>query len=145
MKYRHLENNHVRNHHFSRRELDRPHQSSTIRVQHRSTHTNSTLYCPATWQKEHWSHFLKPQVIYSFQKKTFCQAMKFNDTVASQVALVVKNPLPMQEMQEMQIPSLGWEDSLEEEMAPTPVFLPGEFHGHRSPGLQSIRLQKRGT
>lgn len=28
LKYRHLENNHVRNHHFSRWELDRPHQSS---------------------------------------------------------------------------------------------------------------------
>ena len=29
--------------------------------------------------------------------------------------------------------SLGWEDALEKEMAtPTPVFLPGEFHGQRS-------------
>ena len=92
LKCRHLENNHVRNHHFSRWELDHPHQSSTISVQHRSTHTNSTLYCPATWRKEHWSHFLKSQVIYSFQMKTFCQAMKFNDFVASQVAPVVKNP-----------------------------------------------------
>ena len=25
----------------------------------------------------------------------------------------------------------GWEDPLEEEMAPTPVFLPGEAHGQR--------------
>ena len=29
--------------------------------------------------------------------------------------------------------SLGGEDPLEKEMAPTPVFLPGEFHGQRSP------------
>ena len=28
--------------------------------------------------------------------------------------------------------SLGWEDPLEKEMQPTPVFLPGEFHGQRS-------------
>ena len=28
--------------------------------------------------------------------------------------------------------SLGWEDPLEEGMAPTPVFLPGEPHGQRS-------------
>ena len=27
---------------------------------------------------------------------------------------------------------LGWEDSLEKEMQPTPVFLPGESHGRRS-------------
>ena len=30
---------------------------------------------------------------------------------------MVKNRLPMQEMQEMQVQSLGWEDPLEEEMA----------------------------
>ena len=28
--------------------------------------------------------------------------------------------------------SLGWKDPLEEEMPPTPVFLPGVFHGQRS-------------
>ena len=27
---------------------------------------------------------------------------------------------------------LGWEDPLERERLPTPVFLPGEFHGQRS-------------
>ena len=35
-------------------------------------------------------------------------------------------------MQEMRIRSLGREDPPEEEMAPTPVFLPGKFHGSRS-------------
>ena len=35
--------------------------------------------------------------------------------------------LPMQVVQ-----SLGWEDTLEKEMATTLVFLPGEFHGQRS-------------
>ena len=34
--------------------------------------------------------------------------------------------LPMQEKQEMQVQSLGWE------VATTPVFLPGKFHGQRS-------------
>ena len=38
----------------------------------------------------------------------------------------------MQETQEMWIGSLGQEDPLEEEMATTPVFLPGEFQGQRS-------------
>ena len=28
--------------------------------------------------------------------------------------------------------SLAWEDPLEEGMAPTPAFLPGESHGQRS-------------
>ena len=38
----------------------------------------------------------------------------------------------MQETQEMCVQSLGWEDPLEEGMAITPVFLPGESHGQRS-------------
>ena len=36
---------------------------------------------------------------------------------ASQVVLAVKNPLPMQEMKETWVPSLGWEDPPEEGMA----------------------------
>ena len=35
-------------------------------------------------------------------------------------------------MWETQVRSLGWEDPLEKEMKPTPVLLPGEFHGQRS-------------
>ena len=38
---------------------------------------------------------------------------------------VVKNSHAKQEPQEMQVPSLGGEVPLEEEMAATPVFLPG--------------------
>ena len=34
-------------------------------------------------------------------------------------------------MQETWVQSLGQEDSLEKEMQPTPVFLPGESHGQR--------------
>ena len=40
-----------------------------------------------------------------------------------------KNPPTIQETQ---VRSLGWEDLLEKERLPTPVFLPGEFHGQRS-------------
>ena len=32
----------------------------------------------------------------------------------------------------MQVQSLDWEDPLDEGMAPTPVFLPGESQGERS-------------
>ena len=35
-------------------------------------------------------------------------------------------------MQETQVRSLGQEDPLEKGSLPTPVFLPGEFHGQRS-------------
>ena len=44
----------------------------------------------------------------------------------------VKNPPAMQEKQEMWVQSLGWEDTLEKEMA-TPVFLPEKSHGWRRP------------
>ena len=36
-------------------------------------------------------------------------------------------------VQESWVQSLGQEDSLEKGMATTPVFLPGESHGERSP------------
>ena len=48
---------------------------------------------------------------------------------ASLVAQMVKN-LPT--MQETQVQSRVREDPLEREWQPTPVFLPGEFHGQRS-------------
>ena len=35
-------------------------------------------------------------------------------------------------MRETQVRSLSWEDALEKEWLPTPVFLPGESHGQRS-------------
>ena len=42
---------------------------------------------------------------------------------------VVKNCLPLPEKR---VQSLGWEDPLEEEWQPTPVFLPGKPHAQRS-------------
>ena len=38
----------------------------------------------------------------------------------------------MQETQEMQIQALGGEDPRSRKWQPTPVFLPGKFHGQRS-------------
>ena len=38
----------------------------------------------------------------------------------------------MQELQETRVQSLGLENPLEEERLPTPVFLPGKFHGQWS-------------
>ena len=40
----------------------------------------------------------------------------------------------MQEMEEMQVQSLGLEDPLGKAQQSTPVFLPGETHGQRSLG-----------
>ena len=40
-------------------------------------------------------------------------------------------------MQEKQVRSLSQEDSLEEEMATSPVFLPRKFHGQRSLAVYS--------
>ena len=45
-------------------------------------------------------------------------------------------------MQETWVQSLGWEDPLEKEMAPTPVFLPGESHGQRNLVGYSTRGRK---
>ena len=51
------------------------------------------------------------------------------ETWASLVAQTVKN-LPA--VRETWVQSLGWEDPLDKEWQPTPVFLPGESHGQRS-------------
>ena len=36
-------------------------------------------------------------------------------------------------MQETWLQSLSWKEPLEKAWPPSPEFLPGEFHGHRSP------------
>ena len=46
-------------------------------------------------------------------------------------------------MQETQVQSLGWEDLLEKEWQPTPVFLPGKSHGQRILAGYSPRGHKR--
>ena len=61
---------------------------------------------------------------------------------ASLVAQTVKNPTAMRENW---VQSLGWEDPLEEGMATTPVFLPGESPWTKEPGgLQSTGVHRVG-
>ena len=48
--------------------------------------------------------------------------------IVSMVQMVKKMPA----MQESWVQSLGQEDTLEKGMQPTPVSLPGKFHGQRS-------------
>ena len=45
---------------------------------------------------------------------------------------MVKNSPAVQDLEETRVQSPGPEDLLEEGMQPTPVFLPGEYHGQRS-------------
>ena len=47
-------------------------------------------------------------------------------------SLVAQRLKHLPAMQETWVQSLGQEDTLEKEMATTPVFLPGESHGRRS-------------
>ena len=49
----------------------------------------------------------------------------------------------MQETQEMWVRSLSWEVLLEEGMEPTPLFLPGEFHGQGSLAGYSSQCGKK--
>ena len=60
------------------------------------------------------------------------QILYINTWRASQVAQWVKNPPAVQETQETWIRSLHWQDSHGGAWQPTPVFLPGEFHGQMS-------------
>ena len=53
---------------------------------------------------------------------------------ASLVAQMVKIPPAVWETW---VQSLGWEDSLKRAWQSTPVFLPGEFHGWKSPAGHS--------
>ena len=59
---------------------------------------------------------------------------------------MVKNVPAMQEMQESQVPSLGWEDLLEKEMATHSRILAWRISWTEEPGrLQSILVAKSRT
>ena len=58
---------------------------------------------------------------------------------------MVENVPAMQETQESQVPSLGWEDLLEKEMATHSRFLAWRISWMEEPGrLQSMGLQRVG-
>ena len=61
------------------------------------------------------------------------------------MAQTVKNLPAMQETQEVQVSSLGWEDPREEEMAPHSSILTGRIPWTEEPGgLQSTGSQRVG-
>ena len=64
---------------------------------------------------------------------------------ASQVAQWYRIYLPLQETQETQVRSLGWEDPLEEEMATHSCILAWRIPWTKEPeGLQSMGSQRLG-
>ena len=77
-------------------------------------------------EKQFWSSFL---FFYSTSLPSFLFEAVFAFCRASLGAQMVKN-LPA--VQESRVQSLSWEDPLEKEWQPTPVFLPGKSYGWRS-------------
>ena len=74
---------------------------------------------------------------------TFITVSHILGTRTSQVALVVKNLPAMQETKEMHVPSLGWEDSLEEKMATHSSILAWRILWTEEPdGLQCLGCRK---
>jgi len=51
---------------------------------------------------------------------------------AHRATLEVQSAKNLPAMQETWVQSLGWEDPWRRKWQPTPVFLPGEFHGQKS-------------
>ena len=74
--------------------------------------------------------FKKPLMI--FVQVCICDMKGKIITMASLVAQLKKKPPAIQETWETWVRSLCQEDPLKKEMATTPVFLPGEFHGQKS-------------
>ena len=50
----------------------------------------------------------------------------------TRASLVFQTEKNLPAMQGIWVQSLGWEGRLDEGMQPTPVFLPGDFHGQKS-------------
>ena len=72
-------------------------------------------------------HFLAPLLLGSTLQQVL--AKDLSHFWASLVAQWKRTCLSMQKSW---IRFLGWEDTLEKKWQPTPVFLPGKFHGQRS-------------
>jgi len=70
--------------------------------------------------------------------------IKVTCTLSFEVALVVKNPLLMQETKQMWVQSLGWEDPLEKEIVTHSSILVWEIPWTKEPGaLQYLGLQSQ--
>ena len=85
------------------------------------------------------------RLVLEYMAKEWEREMNCCQNWASQVALVVRNPLPTQETQEMQIRFLGQEDPLEEGMATHSRILAWRIPWtEESGGLQSTGSQRVG-
>ena len=62
--------------------------------------------------------------------------------ISDQFALVAQMVKSLPVLQETCVQSLGWGYPWRREWLPTPVFLPGEFHGQRSLAGYSHRITK---
>ena len=83
--------------------------------------SGSGSFCRALFEMSPWWNYISlASFIYPH-----CVVQSWASLVAQQYS----THLPVQEMR---VWSLGREDPLEEEMQPTPVFLPGKSHGQRS-------------
>ena len=71
----------------------------------------------------------KPLNIFTKRIQNYWQRLTYCLQVVILVAQMIKNLLAVQETQ---VWSLGQEDSWRRKWLPTPVFLPGEFHGQKS-------------
>ena len=73
------------------------------------------------------------------------RVMTTHGELASQAALVVRTPLPVQETQQMQVRSRGWEDPLEKEMETHSTILAWRIPWTEEPcGLQPMGSQESG-
>ena len=73
---------------------------------------------------------------------------KFRDFVhqsqlVHQTSLVAQRVKNLPTMQGTWVQTLGQEDPWRREWLPTPIILPGEFHGEEPGGLQSMGLQSQ--
>ena len=101
-----------------------------------ATHT-STL----TW-KIPWTEELVGYSPWGRKELDMTEQLHFH-FLKSQVALVIKNPLPVQERKELRVPSLGQEDPLEEGMVTHSSILAWRIPRTEEPGgLQSMVLQR---
>ena len=89
-------------------------------------HSNTEIQFLDLGGKMIWTlrKYLKLQIIYDL---TFTEPWQDFSSGSA-----IKNPPAVQDMQDTQVQSLGWEDPLKRAWQPTPVFLPGGCYGQRS-------------
>ena len=69
---------------------------------------------------------------YSLDILLFLFETNSSHLLSAWASLVAQTVKCLPAVWETRVRSLGWEDPLKKEMEPTPVLLPGKFHGLRS-------------